>query len=67
MLYTPLPENENVSAASLQYFLQAILTDNGDKIWYCPYITGFIDNQKPSEIKVIQVDVLTKQVTEKIL
>lgn len=67
MVYAPLPENENVSAESLQYFLQALLTDNCDKIWYCRHITAFIDDQKPSEIKVIQVDSLTKQVTDKIL
>lgn len=62
MMYAPLPEGANVTVKSLEHFLQSLLTDNCDRIWYCPYITGFIDEQKPSKTKVIQVENLTKQV-----
>lgn len=62
MMYLPLPEGINVTAKSLEHFLQSLLADNCDRIWYCPYITGFIDEQTPSKIKVIQVENLTKQV-----
>jgi hypothetical protein len=62
MMFVPLPEGANVTAKSLEHFLQSLLADNCDRIWYCPYITGFIDEQTPSKIKVIQVANITKQV-----
>jgi hypothetical protein len=62
MMYMPLPEGADVTAKSLEHFLQSLLADNCDRIWYCPFITGFIDEQTPSKIKVIQVANITKQV-----
>jgi hypothetical protein len=62
MMFVPLPEGANVTAKSLEHFLQSLLADNCDRIWYCPYITGFIDEQTPSKLKVIQVANITKQV-----
>lgn len=63
MMYMPLPEGADVTAKSLEHFLQSLLADNCDRIWYCPFITGFIDEQTPSKMKVIQVANITKQVS----
>lgn len=66
MIYSPLSQNMEITVKSLEFFIQSLLSDNHDRIWYCPYIMGFIDDQKASKIKVIQVECLTKQVCETI-
>ena len=64
MIYSPLSQNMEITVKSLEFFIQSLLSDNHDRIWYCPYIMAFIDDQKASKIKVIQVECLTKQVCE---
>lgn len=51
-----------MNTSSLDQFLRTVLVDNGEKIWFCPFLMQFIDVQKSSELKNLQVAKLMKQV-----
>ena len=60
----PLSDGSVVTAQSLGNFLQRVLIDHYDKIWFCPHMMSFIDDEKLSDIEDIRVKSLTKQVRE---
>jgi hypothetical protein len=54
--------NSEITETSLASYLQAVLTENENKIWFCPTIIRFIDDQKSSKIKELQEASLMKMV-----
>ena len=61
----PLSDGSIVSAQSLGNFLQRVLIYHYDKIWFCPHMMSFIDDEKLSEVEDMRVKSLTKQVRER--
>lgn len=61
------PLESGPTMESLEQFLRCVLVNSGEKMFFCPYITAFIDVQKPSELKTLQVASLMKQVNIKMI
>ena len=57
-----LSDGSKVTSQSLTNFLQNVLIDYHDKIWFCPHMMGFLDDDKCSKVKAIQLHNLTKLV-----
>lgn len=62
-----LSDGSTINAQSVGNFLQRVLIDHCDKIWFCPQIMSFIDDVEKSEIGVVRFKNLTKQVVLKFL
>jgi hypothetical protein len=61
------PIESGPTIESLEQFLRSVLVNNGEKMFFCPFITAFIDVQKPSELTTLQVASLMKQVNIKMI